>query len=78
MAVAMAPYAVAMTMVVAGLLDEARALTSANSVETADCRSSVRGFSKTESKCGDSGRSQQRFHIFSSSEPFGAIQGSLK
>jgi hypothetical protein len=57
MTVAMAPRAVAMT--VSGLLDEVCALTGTNAIKAAHCRSSVCGFSKTESKCGDDGRSQQ-------------------
>ena len=73
----MAPCAVAMTMIVGCLLDEVRALTGANAVDAADCRSSVCGFSKTKSKCGDSGRSQQRFHIFLLERAIGALQGSL-
>jgi hypothetical protein len=55
MTVAMAPRAVAMT--VSGLLDKVCALTGTNAVEAAHCRSSVRDFSKTESKCSNGGRS---------------------
>jgi hypothetical protein len=74
MTVAMAPGAVAMTKI--SLLNEARALTGTDAVETAD-RSGVCSFSKTKSESGNGGRSEQQLHNFSPRAAIGVLQELL-
>jgi hypothetical protein len=75
MTMTMAPCA--MLVAISSLLDEVRALTSTDAVDAANCGSSACCFSKTESKCSDSSRSEQRFHVSLLEQAFGSVQASL-